>query len=33
MLKSCRNVQRVFVLILYLTAFNAQVFLHLLCSE
>lgn len=32
-LKSCRNVQRIFVLILYLTAFNAQVFLYLLCSE
>lgn len=25
MLRSCRNVQRIFVLILYLTAFNAQV--------
>lgn len=33
MLKSCRNVQRIFLLILYLTAFNAQVFLHLLCSD
>lgn len=33
MLKSCRNVQRIFLLILYFTAFNAQVFLYLLCSN
>lgn len=33
MLNSCRNVQQPFVLVLDLTAFNAQLFLYLLCSN
>lgn len=33
MLNSCRNVQQPFVLVLDLTAFNAQLFLYLLSSN